>query len=220
MVSTLEAARDANVVVVVNPNNPDGRIVPRADLLELARDLGRRRGLLVVDEAFADTHPDVCVARTAGRGGLLVLRSFGKFYGLAGVRLGFAIGAAADVRRLAAWLGPWAVNGPALAIGQEALRDLGWAGAMRTEIRRRAGDVVRLLACHGFRVVGDAGLFVLAAHPQATLLHGHLARQGVWTRRFDAESSWLRIGLPPGKEIGRLDQALDRAMRALGGGTS
>src|SRR5579871_4105188 len=109
-VADLQQLRDAAFAVVVNPNNPDGRAFGRRELLELA-DARRHRGLLVLDEAFMDVGP--CGASLCGevmRGGLLVLRSFGKFFGLAGVRLGFAVAAPAIAERLAATLGPWAVS--------------------------------------------------------------------------------------------------------------
>ncbi len=132
---------NADVVVVANPNNPDGRRWPPLRLNALREHLAARGGLLVVDEAFADIDPSLSMAPHTGPPGLLVLRSFGKFYGLAGVRLGFAIGAAEDISRLAAWLGPWAVSGPAIEIGIEALSDESWADATRARITELAGQL-------------------------------------------------------------------------------
>jgi cobalamin biosynthetic protein CobC len=117
---------EADVVVVVNPNNPDGRVRSREEVLSAADRQARRGGLLVVDEAFAETRPDVAVAPFSGSPGLVVLRSFGKFYGLAGIRLGFAIGPTAEIARLRRWLGPWATSGPALELGARALADTAW----------------------------------------------------------------------------------------------
>ena len=113
----LDQLAAADLAVVVNPNNPDGRLHERATLLDLAAHLDRKGGLLVVDEAFCDTEPQLSVAGRAGLPGMVVLRSFGKFFGLAGLRLGFAIGPRELVGRLRARLGPWAVSGPALEIG-------------------------------------------------------------------------------------------------------
>ncbi|TBR28242.1 MAG: aminotransferase class I/II-fold pyridoxal phosphate-dependent enzyme, partial [Reyranella sp.] len=112
-VSRLEALRGADLAVLVNPNNPDGCVHSQHDLAALSREVG----LLVVDESFADPTPALSIAPQAGDGPLVVLRSFGKFYGLAGVRLGFALGPADLIRDLGELAGPWAVSGPALTVG-------------------------------------------------------------------------------------------------------
>jgi len=205
------AAVDSDVIVVVNPNNPDGRIATRDELLLLARILADHGGLLVVDEAFADVAPWVSVVPDSGARGMIVLRSFGKFYGLAGVRLGFAVGAPDEVGRIAAWLGPWATSGPAIDIGRAALRDDAWIAAQRDVIREESERLAVLLAGAGLAIVGTAGLFVLAAHPQAARLHAALARRGIWVRRFDEQPMWLRFGLP-GEGSQRLVLALAGAV--------
>src|SRR5882762_6377244 len=112
-VADIDQLRSANLAVIVNPNNPDGRIVPKAELLDVARDLRQRDGLLVIDEAFADVVPsDLSLAGNLDCGNIVLLRSFGKFFGLAGLRLGFALAAPHLAMRLAALLGPWAISGP------------------------------------------------------------------------------------------------------------
>ncbi|MGY3081069.1 cobalamin biosynthetic protein CobC [Bradyrhizobium sp. LM6.10] len=136
-VSALEALAGADLAIVVNPNNPDGRCHPSKDLLELLPRVGR----LVIDESFADMDPQLSLAPEADRPGLLILRSFGKFYGLAGLRLGFALGNSSDIARLAALSGPWPVSGAAIAIGCRALRDDAWAEATSARLAR---DCVRL----------------------------------------------------------------------------
>src|ERR1700736_4933479 len=130
---------DADLAIVANPNNPDGRLLGKADLIGLADAQKRRRGFLVVEEAFMDVGPaDAGLGGEVGRGNIVVLRSFGKFFGLAGLRLGFALAAPDVAARLAAWLGPWAVAGPALAIGEAALADVAWAQATRDMLRRES----------------------------------------------------------------------------------
>lgn len=196
-VDNLEAGvADTSVVVVVNPNNPDGRTWPPTMLLEAADRLASNGGLLVVDEAFADVQPEGSVCRWAGRDGLLVMRSFGKFYGLAGVRLGFGVGTASDMARVAGWLGPWSVSGPALAIGETALRDTTWAESTRAWIDVAGTRFNAQLAKLGLEVIGDAGLFRLIDHDRARDLHKGLAEHGIWTRVFDEQPNWLRLGLP------------------------
>ena len=126
------ALGDADLAIVTNPNSPDGRLIEREALLALAAKLRARGGVLVVDEAFMDVGPPgFSLAGDVGRGNLIVLRSFGKFFGLAGIRLGFALLDQPSAVRLAAMLGPWAVSGPALAIGTAALADTAWIEATR-----------------------------------------------------------------------------------------
>ncbi len=209
-VADLQQLRDAAFAVVVNPNNPDGRAFGRRELLELA-DARRHRGLLVLDEAFMDVGP--CGASLCGevmRGGLLVLRSFGKFFGLAGVRLGFAVAAPAIAERLAATLGPWAVSGPAIVIGQAALADPAWIRAMRARLAGEARQLDEVLTTAGMEIVGGTSLFRLARTPAADRLFHHLGRAGILVRRFQERRDWLRFGLP-GSDI-----AWDRLRGALG----
>lgn len=201
---------DADLAVVVNPNNPDGRIVPRERLLDLARHLGGKGGLLVVDEAFIDVGPaGQSLAGAVEEGSIVVLRSFGKFFGLAGIRLGFAIAGGATAERLAAQLGPWAVAGPALAIGRQALADRAWQAAMRVRLRTEADALDAALAGTGLDIAGGTSLFRLVQHTAADTLYAHLGRQGILTRRFSWRSDILRIGLPGSDTaLARLDAAL------------
>jgi cobalamin biosynthetic protein CobC len=202
--------RDADLAVVVNPNNPDGRTFDRRELLELA---GARRhgGLLVVDEAFMDVGPGgASLCGEVMRGGLVVLRSFGKFFGLAGIRLGFAVTSPAIAERLAATLGPWAVSGPAIAFGQAALADAAWIRAMRERLAQDARRLDAILAAAGMEIVGGTPLFRLARTPAADRFFQHLGRTGILVRRFQECPDWLRFGLP-GSDI-----AWDRLQTALG----
>lgn len=205
----------ADVLVVVNPNNPDGRTWSLSQLSALQEDLAARGGLLVVDEAFTDVDPNLSLAPLAGRPGLLVLRSFGKFYGLAGVRLGFALGAAGDIRRLEAWLGPWAVSGPAIEIGIEAISDRAWAEANRACINAIAARMCAMLRANGLTVIGQAGLFILAEHPRAGAVYDGLARAGILVRAFDYAPAWLRFGLPEPSQLERVEATLASVVRYL-----
>ncbi len=203
------AAEMCSVVVAVNPNNPDGRSWTPEHVLACADEMAQRGGLLIVDEAFADVKHEVSVTPHAGREGLVVMRSFGKFFGLAGVRLGFALGPQALIARLAELLGPWAISGPAIEIGAQALRDTEWQNRARMRCAETAARLDALLADAGFEIVGGTPLFRLAQHEQAQDIHRDLARQGIWVRRFDEHRHWLRFGLPGGEgEFKRLAAAL------------
>jgi cobalamin biosynthetic protein CobC len=134
---------------------------------------------------------------------------------LAGVRLGFAIGADEDISRLAAWLGPWAVSGPAIEIGIEALSDETWADATRVQITELARKLDRILRANGLSVIGNAGLFILVEHPRARAIYEELARAGILVRVFDYAPTWLRFGLPEPSQFERLESALAEAVRSV-----
>ncbi|KQZ13896.1 threonine-phosphate decarboxylase [Mesorhizobium sp. Root554] len=196
-VGDLNALAQADLAIVVNPNNPDGRIVTRADLLALAQKLRAKDGLLVVDEAFMDVGPRAeSLAGDVTRGGIVVLRSFGKFFGLAGVRLGFALADMATAKRLAAELGPWAVSGPALEYGICALQDAGWRDEMRSRLAADAARIDALLGRFGVPVAGGTALFRYIEFSGVAGLFAALGRQGILLRHFAERPHVLRIGLP------------------------
>jgi cobalamin biosynthetic protein CobC len=206
----LESAEaTARIVVVVNPNNPNGTIHDKADLLDLARRLGARGGALVVDEAFADTRPDLSVCAEAGRDGLVILRSVGKFYGLAGARVGAMLAAEALVARMHETLGPWAVSGPSLHISTEALENKAWARRMGRKLASSREKLEDILSEGGLSILGGTDLFVLARCADAAALADHLAKARILVRTFPGQSEWVRFGLPGGAAaFNRLKKAL------------
>jgi cobalamin biosynthetic protein CobC len=191
-VGGLDALAGADLAVVVNPNNPDGQRHDRATLLALAARVGR----LVIDESFIDVAPDASLASDAGRTGLLVLRSFGKFYGLAGLRLGFVLGNETDVAALAAMAGPWPISGIAIEIGRRALLDRAWAEATRARLAGEAERLDDLVREAGWSLVGGTPLFRLYETGNAVAAQEKLARGKIWSRIFGNKRGWLRLGLP------------------------
>ena len=198
-----------DVTVLVNPNNPDGRRVAPGAVEAMARRGGRRGGWLVVDEAFADAEPEISVAARIGTPGLIVLRSFGKFFGLAGLRLGFALAEPALAARLREAFGPWAVSGPAIEIAQTAFADENWIAVTRALLADSAARLDALLAARGLKVIGGTSLYRLAGHDGAPEIFRRLGEAGILVRRFEIDPAWLRFGLPP-DEAGwrRLEEAL------------
>jgi len=203
-------------VVLCNPNNPSAGRLSRAELLAAAAQLHRRGGWLIVDEAFADDRPDDCVTPCAGTPeapNLIVLRSLGKFFGLAGARVGFVFGAAEKLDRLREALGPWPLSGPARAAARHALEDTVWQAAARRALTAAGERLAALLAPFGEGENGAdvhaCALFATFATAQADALYEHLARRAILVRRF-ADHGLLRFGLP-GDEAGwqRLTRALD-----------
>ncbi|WP_136656474.1 threonine-phosphate decarboxylase CobD [Nitratireductor sp. XY-223] len=198
------------LVILVNPNNPDGRVMPRAAVLELADRLAVRGGHLVVDEAFADLYPEHSVAGFAGtRPNLIVFRSFGKFFGLAGLRLGFVLAAPAISSAMRDGQGPWAVSGPALELASLVLRDHALRIRIEGAIRQRHVALCAVLEEAGLKITGGTPLFVLVDDDRAQALHSHLCRHRILTRKFHYAPRWLRIGLcRNGDEESRLRAAL------------
>ena len=204
-VSDLEALAGADIAVLANPNNPDGNRYGPSQLLALLPRVGR----LVVDESFADALPQLSLASYAGREGLLILRSFGKFFGLAGLRLGFVIGAEADIAALAAMAGPWPVSGAAIAIGARALSDSEWTKATSARLARDCERLDAEVARLGWALAGGTPLFRLYETGDATRAQEKLARSHIWSRIFPYHSGWLQLGLPGNEaEWARLSAAL------------
>jgi cobalamin biosynthetic protein CobC len=188
---------ESRIAIVVNPNNPDGRIIAKDALLGLADRLRRRGGLLLVDEAFMDVGPyGVSLADQTARGNIVVLRSFGKFYGLPGLRLSFAIAPPEIAARIATALGPWPIGGAVLAIGITALADMAWREKSRGSLAEAAARLDGLFAKSGLEVIGATSLFRLVRKRDAAQLFQRLGEAGILVRRFAEYPAWLRFGLP------------------------
>lgn len=194
-VSALPAPDTTDVVVVTRPNNPDGISVDGDTLLSLADALANKGGLLVIDEAFADLDPGPSLAAEAA-GGLIALRSFGKFYGLPGLRLGFAVTDPDTAANIVAALGPWPVSSLAAGVGTDALSDRRWQTETRDWLAQAAQRMDSILTGAGFEIVGGTDLYRLADTEEAQAVHEKLGRAGIYTRPFQDHPRWLRFGLP------------------------
>ena len=189
------AVAASDVVVIVNPNNPTGATVPAARLLEWADQLAVRGGWLVVDEAFGDTSEHNSVAAHSDRPGLIVLRSVGKFFGLAGIRLGFVAAHPDLLRGLADLLGPWTISGPAQHIAIAALRDKHWQAGTREQLHASGERLRHLLAAHGIASNGTP-LFQWWSEARPEAFWQHMAERGIWVRLFKQAARGIRLGLP------------------------
>ena len=198
-----------DVLLLVNPNNPTGRCFAPEQLLAWHARLAARGGWLVVDEAFIDCTPEYSLAAYSERPGLIVLRSFGKFFGLAGIRLGFALAQPVLLEQLAELLGPWTVSGPSRVVATALLQDRAGQQAQRQRLLADGERLGELLREHGLPPSGGCALFHWIACERAAALHDFLAGHGILTRLFDSPLS-LRFGLPA-DEPGwlRLRQALE-----------
>lgn len=184
-----------DVLVLIHPNNPTGACFAVEQLLEWHAALAGHGGWLVVDEAFMDATPQHSLCPYSGRTGLIALRSLGKFFGLAGARVGFVCAAPPLLARLETLLGPWALSGPARRVANAALSDETWQAQARQHLLPAGARLQRLLACHGLVPAGGCALFQWVRTPRAAVLHAALAHRGILTRLFSAPAS-LRFGLP------------------------
>jgi len=194
-------------LVLVNPNNPSAEHYAPDVVMHWHAQLAARGGTLIVDEAYADVMPGLSVAHYCDRPGLIVLRSIGKFFGLAGARVGFALAESQRLQQLQHALGAWRVSGPARAAARAALLDTRWQAAALLRLQADGARLCQLLERHALPARGTP-LFAWVRHPGAAELQAHLARHAIWVRRFDTQAS-LRFGLP-GTDAAwlRLEQAL------------
>ena len=191
----LKANTDTQVTVIVNPNNPSGKLFSREELLGLHAQLAARGGWLVVDEAFMDATPEYSLASSCPLPGLIVLCSLGKFFGLAGARVGFVLAEEAVLQPLAELLGPWTIAAPSRYVAAQALRDADWQRTTRDILTLASQRLAELLRASGLAPSGGCMLFQWACCEDAKHIHEQLARQGILTRLYDSPHS-LRFGLP------------------------
>ena len=194
-----QGATGATAKVIVHPNNPTGHWYDPADL---------SAPLMVIDESFADIEPDRSMIAHAARPGRIVLKSFGKFWGLAGLRLGFAIAAPDLIAQLAQMLGPWPVSGPAQTIAAAALKDKAWANATRIRLAEEVARLDRLMSDAGAEITGGTSLFRLYRVDAAAAWQDRLARHHIWTRIFPYADDLIRLGLPAPADWPRVKAAL------------
>lgn len=205
------ASADYDVLLLVNPNNPTGEMIGRADLLAWSQQLAQRGGYLIIDEAFVDCRPEMSVlADQPQHENLIVLRSIGKFFGLAGLRLGFVAAAAPILQALAAMLGPWTISTAAQIIASAALQDRAWQTEQRAYLRSSGERLQRLLAQHQISSQGtDLFQWWRCDVAQAQQWHAFFAARGIFSRLFTDQRSGIRLGLPADEtQWQQLEQAL------------
>lgn len=207
-----DALPDLDVLVVISPNNPTGVRFAPAVLLGWRQQLAARGGWLVVDEAFIDCTPQASLVPRCPMPGLIVLRSMGKFFGLAGIRVGFVFAEPPLLAAMAELMGPWPLSGPARYIATQVLEDREWQASARIRLHNEGDQLAAMLTRAGLRPMGGSPLFQWVTTPAAGDLHDALARQGILVRLFDAPAS-LRFGLPADRAgWQRLEQGLAKAL--------
>lgn len=183
-----EEGETGSVRVLVHPNNPTGQLWSTDDLTAPT---------MVIDESFCDVTPESSLISEAGKPGRIILKSFGKFWGLAGLRLGFIIAEPKVIAKMKDMIGPWAVSGPALDVATRALRDQEWALRTRAQLKADTAGLDELMAKAGAEIEGGCDLFRLYKVDDARTWHDRFARHKVLTRIFPYSETYIRLGLPP-----------------------
>lgn len=206
-----------DVLVVINPNNPTGKLISTNILLDWHQKLSKKGGWLVVDEAFMDVTPEKSLLSSGIKPGLIVLRSLGKFFGLAGVRCGFVISDKELLQRLSDKIGPWSLTGPTRYIAKQALNDKNWHNKTCESLNESSSRLSETLNINGLAPSGGTALFQWLNHPKAKQIYDECAKQGILIRYFEAQDSTtknmpsLRFGLPANeKQWSRLTNVLSR----------
>lgn len=195
----VKSDKNPAVAIHVHPNNPNG---------ELWSATPDTAPMTIIDESFCDTRSELSRVNLCAMPGTLVLKSFGKFWGLAGLRLGFAIGQQDTIDLLSQSLGPWPVSGPALSIGTRALQDHAWAEKTRKRLEVDASRMDRIFTEMGAKIIGGTTLFRLYQVNDAEALQSQLAKSQIWTRIFPYSKTWIRIGMPAQDQWRRLENAV------------
>ena len=186
---------DADIIILGQPNNPSGRLWSQSEMMGYLAHVKDRGGFLVIDEAFADPVAGASFMAHAGDEALIILRSVGKFYGLAGLRVGFAIGGVSRIESLTDVIGPWPISGPAQDVACQALLDDTWREAHQKRLIVMAQEMHDLMQEVGLTSIAHTPLFVTISHPKAHDLHHYLAQHGFWTRIYQNDKTMLRLGL-------------------------
>ncbi len=201
---------ELDVLVVINPNNPTGEIVPAEKLLNWHQQLSTKGGWLIVDEAFMDVTPENSLLSAGIKPGLIILRSLGKFFGLAGVRCGFVITDKELLQRMADKSGPWSLTGPTRYIAKQALQDKNWHVKTIEDLKCSRERLREMLIGSTYSPNGGTALFQWVKHPNAKSISDAFAKQGILVRYFEEGVPSLRFGLPANEvQWQRLNNALN-----------
>ena len=199
---------ELDVLLVINPNNPDGTKYPIDKLLKWHHCLAKNKGWLIVDEAFIDSTPQQSLLShyKSMPKGLIVLRSVGKFFGLAGIRLGFIAADPFLLEQIKQRQGPWAVSHPARWLGTRALADHKWQQQTCRFLANQSENLYQVLSQY-FTNIHKSHYFCYFQHTQAKQIKHQLAAQGIWIRYFEQPCA-VRVGLPKNnQELRRLNEA-------------
>ncbi|MBX7145921.1 MAG: aminotransferase class I/II-fold pyridoxal phosphate-dependent enzyme [Alphaproteobacteria bacterium] len=203
-----ELKRDQQILIICNPNNPNGAIIDHNVILDTAQFLKKNKGILIIDEAFVDPIPEYSIVPLLHHSNIIVLKSFGKFFGLAGLRLGFMISAHPVIQQINHFLGPWPISHPAIEIGIKAFNDKVWINKTKNWLQITSKKIHSVFQTYNFKQYKGTALFTFINDSRAFSLYQCLGKKGIYTRIYKENPSWIRIGMPLPQTFKRLTKAL------------
>ncbi len=204
-IENLDEASKAEHLLIVNPNNPTGKLYTPEQLYQCAK---RQKGMLIIDEAFMDITPEMSMA-AAKLDNLIILRSFGKFFGLGGARIGFMLANPMLLNKMQSYIALWAVSGASIDVATQALSDLIWQTNMRKKLKSDMQNMQDVLIENKFKIIGSTHLFCLVFTPHAHKYFDKLANKHILVRKFSQNPTILRFGLATPKRLPHLAQVLN-----------
>lgn len=220
---TAEQIAKCSALLVIQPNNPRGTHVSVSQLKHWQAELADRKAWLIIDEAFCDCQPELSMVTSTIPAYTVILRSLGKFFGLAGLRVGFVLAQPELLQALQERLGPWSVSGPSRYIAMQALEDNAWQIMQRQRLHDAGKTLRQQLSKIAQQLGGNVSgtpLFCRWEHPQAIQLHEQLCQSAVLTRLTDEQDA-IRFGLPKtDADQERLNDALMKLVSSASGITA
>ena len=201
-VSEVSKLSSSDIAIIVNPNNPTGKVIAE----EILDDLSKKVRILIIDESFKTFSS----RRIQKFENVIQINSLGKFFGLAGVRLGFVSGPSDFIKSVRRMLGPWPISSIAAEIGTIALNDNTWISEMEKILLEGSNVLHKACSTKNWKLVGKTNLFHTYATSSSLEVEKQFAAHYIWIRTFDYSETWVRLGIPTSKyEWTRVRQALN-----------
>jgi threonine-phosphate decarboxylase len=216
-----------DALFLCNPNNPTGALVHSDDVVYLSRLLKKRRGLLVLDEAFVgftgQSNSRAVISEAVNNGSVVIIRSLTKLFAIPGLRLGYVIGRQGMINRIARLQYPWNVNGPAQIAGETVIADRAYVNRTKLFVaRERQYMAERLRDIKGVKIYPASANFILCELEKAPVrnaceLTRRLLREGIYIRdcaNFRGLSDkFFRVAVRRREDNDRLIRSIEKAFR-------
>ena len=199
---------NSDIAIIVNPNNPDGKIYEINELFELSKSVK----ILIVDESFIDSVECDSIVNQLNEdvSNIIVIRSFGKFFGLAGLRLGYVFSGKEIIRKFKRFFGPWQISKMSVKIATIAFSDDVWIKKTKNNLNEKANAIDNLMKKINWKITGGTNLFRLYSTSNSDLAQKLLAEKFIWSRKFSYSKKWIRLGIPNERDFKKLKKIVMR----------